>query len=55
MEDWGQTTNSYENPVCVILESVQKEEEGSDGVLDETKNRRILKTTSKKSLESMVD
>lgn len=36
MEGWGQTTNSYENPVCAILGSVQEEAEGSNGVLDET-------------------
>lgn len=43
MEAWGQTTNGYENPVCAILESAQKEAGGSDGVWDETENR-ILKT-----------
>ena len=43
MEAWGQTTNSYENPVCAMLESVQKEAEGSERMSDETENRRILK------------
>lgn len=31
------------NPVCAILVSVQKETKGSNGVLDVTGNRRVLK------------